>query len=431
VSVDTQTDPTPPRRDDLRRLLITSVDAAGSARSRLVPRERIASAFTHGLHASLSSVAMFTPRDEPVDAVGLDAVMGDILLRPDSSRLATLDDRGFAWAPADLRNADDSAPFFACGREAVRRVQHTLAGSGLHALVGFEVEFSLIRADGAEPRPAHDGPAYGQRPVLRNESFLADVLDDLETAGVPVLQLHAEHGHGQFEIALAARPPLDACDDDLLARLVIERTGIRHGLDVDFAPMPRVGAASNGMHVHLSLWRDGANLLAPAAADAPTAVGGSIVAGVLDALPASTALLAGSEASYERLRPGRWSGASLCWGAGNREAAVRYIPATAAGGTGGANIEVKPGDATANPYFAVAALLAAAADGVARRAVPPPPIEVGPTRLTAAEREARGIRSLPSTLAAALEELAASDLLRDALGDRLVDLYVAVRTPRA
>ena len=413
---------------EARRLLISVVDATGTERSRIIPRKHVASALASGVHASISSAALFTPRDEPVDAVGLDAVIGDLLLRPDPARLALLDDTGLMWAPADVFLPDGSE-FFSCGRGAVRRSTALLAELGLRARVGFEVEFTLIRESEGNPRPAHGGPAYGQRPLLQNENFVQELLDDLETADVPVLQLHAEHGFGQFEIALGVRDPLDACDDYLLARLIIERTGIRHGLTTQFAPIPRVGAAANGMHIHLSVLRGDVNLLTPNETDTPSREGAAVLAGILDALPAATALLAGSEASYERLRPGRWSGASLCWGVGNREAAVRYVPATAAAGTQGGNLEIKPGDASANPYYAVAALLAAASDGITRGATPPAPIDISPARLSAEEREARGIRSLPSTLVQALGLLSESAMLRRRLGDRLIDLYLAVRMP--
>jgi glutamine synthetase len=418
---------THPAAAPYRALLMSIVDSAGIERSRLIPRDRIRAVLDNGAHASLSSVAMFTPSDEPVDAAGLDAVIGDLLVRPAEERLATVDESTrLAWAPADLL-WPDGTPFFACGRHTVRCAVDALSALGLHALVGFEIEFTLTtEAD----LPAHSGPAYGQRPLVQNEVFATALLEALATAGVPVLQLHAEHGLGQFEIALAARDPLDACDDDLLARFVIERTSVRHGLTVHFEPIPPVGAASNGMHIHLSLLRGEENLMTPVAEDAPGREGAAVIAGILAALPAATALLAGSEAGYERLRPGRWSGASLCWGVGNREAAVRYVPATATAGARGANIEVKPGDATANPYFAVAALLSAASDGLIRDAVPPAPIEISPARLSEQERAARGIRSLPSTLVEALRLLDGSELLRHQLGDRLIDLYLAVRMPR-
>lgn len=415
-----------------RTLMVSVVDSAGVERSRLIPRDRAREVLDAGVHASISSVALFTPRDEPVDAAGLDAVIGDLLVRPAPERWAVLDeDPPLAWVPADLF-FPDGTPFFACGRHAVRHAAEVLSSRGLRARLGFEVEFTLTApVDGADPRPAHFGPAYGQRPLLQNEAFATALLEAFALAGVPALQLHAEHGLGQFEVALAARDPLHAADDYVLARLIIERTSLRHGLIAHFAPIPPVGAASNGMHVHLSVLRDDDNLMTPAADGSLGRDARAAIAGILDALPAATALLAGSESSYERLHPGRWSGASLCWGMGNREAAVRYVPATAAAGPGGANIEVKPGDASANPYLAVAALLVAAADGVERRAIPPAPVEVDPARLSIAEREARGILSLPSTLGEALRLLSDSALLRTQLGDRLVDLYLAVRTPRS
>lgn len=406
----------------VRRLLITHVDPAGIERARLFPAARFDDVLASGFAASVSSAAFFTPLDAPVDAVGTDAVIGDLRVRPDATRLAALDE--VLWhAPADLR-APDGQPFLGCGREAVRRAESALADAGLSARAGLELEFSLT----AHGVPAHAGPAYGQRPILRNEAFAGELLEALATAGVPVLHLHAEHGHGQFEVALAHRKPLAACDDYLLARLVVERTALRHSLDASFEPIPPVGAAANGMHIHLSLARDGRSILR-ADADGIRFEGLSMIAGILDALPALTALLAGSEPSYERLQPGRWSGALACWGPDNREAAIRYVSTTTGQGADGANIEVKPGDATANPYFAVAGLLHAALDGIDRRAEAPAPLSVNPAHLSDDERATRAPR-LPATLADSLTALDESRMLRSRLGGELVDLYLAVRMPQ-
>ena len=94
----------------IRRLMVTHVDAAGIERARIIPAARIASALDRGVHASISSAALFTPHDEPVDAVGLDAVVGDLLARPDAGRLALIDaESQLAWAPADLSWPDGSA----------------------------------------------------------------------------------------------------------------------------------------------------------------------------------------------------------------------------------------------------------------------------------------------------------------------------------
>ena len=81
--------------------------------------------------------------------------------------------------------------------------------------------------------------------------------------------------------------------------------------------------------------------------------------------------------------------------------------------------------------YAVAALLVGARDGIDRSAAPPPPVNVSPAHLSDQDRAARGIRSLPTTLPEALGLLGESTTLRRGLGDELVDLYAAVRMPRA
>lgn len=412
-------------RGAVRRLLVTHLDPAGIARARLFPTARIAHVLGEGFTASVSSAAFFTPGDVAVDAVGTDAVIGDLLLTPDASRLRLLDAETGLWhAPADLRELDGAAPFVGCGRESLRRAVGALGEAGVTARAGFELEFTVSRGDDATP--AHSGPAYGQRPLLVNEVFALEVLEALEHAGVAVQHLHAEHGDGQFELALAPQDPLAAADDYLLSRLVVERCALRAGVSAHFDPIPPAGAAANGMHIHLSLQRGGVPLFA--SGDGIPPAGLSAIAGILDAMPALTALLSASELSYQRLRPGRWSGAVACWGPGNREAAIRYVPALD-GDPASANIEIKSGDATAHPHIALAGVLHAALDGLRRSAVAPPPLMISPGNLSDEER-ATVAPPLPSTLGVALAALDGERMLRTGLGDDLVDLYIAVRTPR-
>ncbi len=410
--------------DGIRRLLVAHVDAAGVTRGRVIPAARIESVLENGVAASISGAALFTPGDAPVSALGLDPVIGDLRIRPDARRVADLGD-GWAWTPGDLRWADDR-PFSGCTRSALRRAS---TAAEIDVKIGFEIEFVVAGEASGSLAPAHKGPGYGQRPLVRNIDYLDDLITALEDADVPVLQVHAEHGDGQFEVSLAPRHPVDACDDLVLARAVIDLVTERYGLRAYFDPVPPIGADSNGMHVHLSASRDGRNVFSPTDDGMPQPEGAAIIAGILDLLPAATALLAGSEQSYKRLRPGRWSGAWNCWGRGNREAAVRYTPMTTDAGPAGANIEIKPGDATANPYLAVAALLVGLRAGLDRPTDPPAPVDVDPGRLSDDERSARGLRTLPTSLGDALAELSASGRLREGLGDDLVDLYLAVRTP--
>ena len=157
-----------------------------------------------------------------------------------------------------------------------------------------------------------------------------------------------------------------------------------------------------------------------------TPEGESAVAGLLAGLPDAQGVLCGSIVSGLRMQPGHWSGAYVCWGTENREAAVRFL----IGGPSnpyGANVEVKVIDPSANPYFASAAILGLALDGIERKLPLPPETGVDPATLTDEHRADAGIVLLPTSQADALTALDQSSLLRGILGDPAVDAVVAVR----
>ena len=126
------------------------------------------------------------------------------------------------------------------------------------------------------------------------------------------------------------------------------------------------------------------------------------------------------------MQPGQWSGAYVCWGVENREAAVRFL----IGGPSnpqGANVEVKVIDPSANPYFATAAMLGLALDGIERTPPLPPEITVDPASLTDAQRDDAGVVRMAPDQTDALDALDGSSLLREILGDEAVNAVVAVR----
>ena len=137
-------------------------------------------------------------------------------------------------------------------------------------------------------------------------------------------------------------------------------------------------------------------------------------------------MLCGSIVSGLRLRPGNWAGAYACWGTENREAALRFV----VGGPGnpyGGNVEVKVVDPSANPYFATAAILGLALDGITQKAVLPAETKVDPAALTDSDRGRAGIVRLSSSQAQTIVALDHSQRLRAILGDPAVDVVVAVR----
>jgi glutamine synthetase len=213
----------------------------------------------------------------------------------------------------------------------------------------------------------------------------------------------------------------------VLMRIIVGRVARRYGLRVSLSPVPFAGSVGSGAHQHFSLTKGDTPLFSGGTgARGMTPEGESAVAGLLAGLPDAEGVLCGSILSGLRIQPGHWSGAYVCWGTENREAAVRFI----IGGPSnphGANVEVKVIDPSANPYFASAAILGLALHGIEHELPLPPETTVDPSTLTDKQRAEAGIILLPPAQAEALDALDGSPLMRGILGDPAVDAVVAVR----
>jgi glutamine synthetase len=393
----------------------------GMTLSKTVPTARLRSFVDSGVGASPSWDVFCI--DGGISFTDDITAVGDRRLRLDASALRVLPGRR-AWAPLQAFEQDGTAAS-SCPRGVLRGVEEQLGAAGLQALVGHELEFTLVHPDGAA-LPGSWKP-YGLGPLLDRSAFVSDLMDAMTSVGIALEQFHAEFGTNQFEFSLPPLPPTAAADQVVLAKVMVGITARAHGLAASFSPVPFVGGIGNGAHQHVSFTRDGAPLLS--GGDGPhgiTAAGGAAIGGIVGALADMQGLLSGSVLSTLRLVPGMWSGAYICWGLENREAAVRFL----AGGRSnphGANIEVKIVDPSANVYAASAAILAAALDGISTGRSLPNEMAGDPRKLTAAEQERFGLEVLSSDHAAVVDRLDSSDLLRRLLGDGLVDVTVAVR----
>jgi glutamine synthetase len=157
-----------------------------------------------------------------------------------------------------------------------------------------------------------------------------------------------------------------------------------------------------------------------------TPEGESAIGGIICGLPQAQLIFCGSIVSGLRMQPGNWAGAFSCWGTENREAAVRFVRGTH-GNPYGAHVEVKVVDPSANPYFATAAILGLALDGIDSGSALPPETLVDPGTLSDDDRKAAGTVALSSDQAEEIAALDGSERLRTILGDPAVDVIVAVR----
>ena len=374
--------------DGVATLIGTVVNAAGLTQAKTIPLRRMGAFADPGLGAS-PVWHVFT-----IDQTGIASgdnlgVVGDQRIRIDLGALRILGD-GLAWAPGAFFG-QDGEPDPYCSRGALERVEARLDDAGIDALVGHEMEFVLVGEDGSR-LPAHLWAQYGLAGVLEFEGFVRDVTDAATSSGVSIEQFHPEYGVNQFEISLAPQSPIAAADQLMLMRIIVGRAARRHGLRVSLSPVPFAGSVGSGAHQHFSLQKGDKPLFSDGAgARGMTPEGESAVAGVVAGLPEAQSVLCGSILSGLRIQPGHWSGAYVCWGTENREAAVRFL----VGGNSnpqGANVEVKVIDPSANPYFATAAILGLALDGIEQEVPLPAEATVDPSSLTREAARRRGHR---------------------------------------
>jgi glutamine synthetase len=358
------------------------------------------------------------PVDEPItdyEQFGIRAGSGDVVLRVEEASL-----RELAWLPGwrvclATPLDQNGNPSELGSREVCRRALAGLAELGYDARAAFEYEIRLRDADG---HPLSSGLSYSFIELGRFNAFLAKLEPALATLGVELAGIHTEAGPGLLELNLAAGDGGAAADDATLVKFAVKAIAASMGLVASFLAKTTPGEEGSSGHAHLSLWQDGASAFGEGDAhgDLPAPFSATI-AGVLDHLPAASLLLNPTINSYKRLVPGWFAPVNVSWGHENRTAAVRAIRT---GPVGRWRIECRRPGADANPYLALAALVAAAADGIRREADPPPPVEGD-----ACERD--DLPPLPGSLESALAAFAADPEFRAALGEPFCDYYATSR----
>ena len=414
-------------RREIELVAVSFVDNAGVACAKCVPAHRLEHAAAVGI-GSPRVLGVFQGDDRVAPAGDLSHPVGDLRLVPDLRGLAGGVD-GWGWAPGDQLDQEGQV-WPLCSRSFLKRMVEEARARSLELEAAFELEWYAESADG---RPLHGGPGYSLAAAGQSGPYLAEINRRLAAHGVHVEQLHAEYSPGQLEVSLGRDDPLGAADQCVLARHVIRSAAAATGSRASFSPLVREGMVGNGCHLHFSLWREGANLLGCDSADSLgiTPDGRSFLAGVLRELPALVCLGCASPVSYRRLGPTRWTGAFECWGVENREAPLRFIRGSRTARPGAANAELKPLDASGNPYLVAGALIAAGLQGLEEGAELPPETPVDPATLAQGERDRLGLEPLPGDLDAAAAALDRSDVLRAALGDELHGAIVAVRRGEA
>jgi glutamine synthetase len=412
------------REDNVKFISLQFTDVTGSVKSVDIPAHRLQEAIDDGIWFDGSSVEGFARIQE-----------SDMRLVPDPSTYAVL-----PWSPQELRRArvfcniylPDGSPFEGDPRGTLKQALDDIRQRGWIFNVGPEPEFFLFRRNGPDqihPVP-HDVGGYfdfsANDEAVRVRTSLMDALAGM---GLEVEMGHHEVALGQHEIDFKFTDALRAADNILTLKYTVKAIAAQHGLIASFMPKPVFGINGSGMHCHQSLFDlEGNNLFFDRSDKyylSPIAYG--FISGQMMHARALSAIVAPTVNSYKRLVPGYEAPVYVGWAQINRSALIR-IPQYTEGREKSIRAELRCPDPSGNPYLILTGMLAAAVDGIDRKLIPPEPLnDINVYDLTPAERAEMSITELPDSLADALRELEADEVLKDALGPVTYNTFIRAK----
>ncbi|UUU29407.1 glutamine synthetase family protein [Streptomyces sp. CA-210063] len=407
---------------------VTYPDLIGTDRARDVLLDHLPSACEHGL-AFCRAVYHTTPRGDVVAIEGgIEAGLPDISVRPDLSTLARVPwEPGVAWCLGDTTDPATGGPAAESPRDLLRSVLARCTDAGLSPVVGPELEYFLLEEDATAPNgwrrsPAVTGTVYTAGLRADPDNHLLRTLRQLRDLGIGVITGNHEFDGGQYEINLTHSDALDAADRAFRFKAAVKELARTEGKLATFMAKPFNDSGGSGFHLHFScVDADGRNVFDdPAGAFGLSDNARYALAGLLAHAPALAALLNPTVNSYKRFGPDTLAPWLINWGLDNRSAMVRVPPERGSG----ARLELRLGDASANPYLAIAALTAAALLGIQEGKEPPAPLE-------GYGYDTEKSKVLPMNLTAALDALEADEALTELLGKDFTTSFLAYKRDEA
>ncbi len=354
----------------------------------------------------------------------------DMLLAPDLSTFQI-----YPWGDPAARvarlicdvNLPDGTPFTGDPRYVLRRQIAAASELGFSMNAGMEAEFFLFKAgsDGAPATTTNDvGGYFDLAPMDLGEDARRAIVDTLEQLGFEVEGAHHEVAHGQHEIDFRYADALRTADSMATFRLVVKQVARQFGLFASFMPKPLLGQSGSGMHTHQSLFRQGQNAFWDPQREwelSTTAL--HYIGGLLRHARALCAITNPLVNSYKRLVPGFEAPVHVAWSLRNRSPMIR-VPDRRGVGT---RLELRTPDPSANPYLALAAMLAAGLDGLRTEAEWREPVSGNIAEMSHRERRRLRIDDLPRTLDEACDELERDEVLTTALGASVTEHFLVAK----
>ncbi|EPX79502.1 glutamine synthetase family protein [Salipiger mucosus] len=348
---------------------------------------------------------------------------GDYVMQPDLSTLRPVPWlEGTAMILCDLLDHHTHKPVPQSPRQILKAQVARAEAMGLTPMMATELEFFLFQKSYDQIRDTgyrdlttlvRYNQDYSIQMTTREEFILRPVRNALYAMGIPVENTKGEAETGQEELNIRFGDAMMAADQHTIAKHAVKEIAEQHGHAATFLPKwhpDRVGSAA---HIHQSLMKGSDNAFHDA--DRPHGMSEmmeSYVAGLIKYAPEITLLMAPYINSYKRFVPGTFAPTKTAWSIDNRTAGFRLVGEN----TKGVRIECRIPGSDMNPYLACAAQLAAGLAGVEEKLELPAPV-------TGDVYGMQDVPEVPATLRDATATFRNSAMLRETLGDAVVDHY--------
>lgn len=402
--------------EDIEFIRLQFTDMFGTLKNVAITASQLEKALDNKCMFDGSSIEGFVRIDE-----------SDMYLYPDLNTFEI-----FPWRPQHGKVArmicdvyrPNGTPFEGDPRYIFKKVLKEAADMGYTFNVGPECEFFLFHTDD-EGRPttiSHEKAGYFDiSPLDLGENARRDIILTLEDMGFEIEASHHEVAPAQHEIDFKYTNALKAADNMMTFKLVVKTIAKRHGLFASFMPKPVYGVCGSGLHINMSLCKDGVNIFNDHSAENGVSKEAyQFIAGLMKHMKGMTLVANPIVNSYKRLIPGYEAPVHITWSEGNRSPLIR-IPSTR--GTN-MRIELRSPDPAANPYLLLASCLAAGLDGIRNELPIPESVEGNIYEMSKNELEERGIEAIPSNLSKACHYFEDDEFMKQVLGEHVHAKYL-------
>ena len=405
--------------NDVEFIRLQFTDLFGILKNVAIPKSQLKKALDNQMMFDGSSIDGFARIEE-----------SDMCLRPDLDSFVI-----FPWRPQTGKVArlmcdvykTDGTPFEGDPRHILKKAIAEAEKMGYTFNVGPECEFFLFNVDenGAPTTNSNDQAAYFDLgPNDLGENARRDMVLTLEDMGFVIEASHHECAPAQHEIDFKYGEAVKTADSIMTFKLAVKTIAQRHGLHATFMPKPKANMAGSGMHINMSLEKDGKNVFADEnGKNGLSEEAYHFIAGLMKHINGIVAITNPLVNSYKRLIPGYEAPVYIAWSAKNRSPLIR-IPAARGKGT---RVELRNPDPTANPYLALAVCLIAGLDGIKNKLEVCDSVDANIYAMTKRERRERGIDSLPETLIDAVKHLEKDELIMEFLGEETAEKYIEAK----